>query len=69
MVGSPTRIAAGTPLAGIKDRLDHTSITTTVYSYGHLAPEMKEVARTAAEDAMREAGFERRVWGSPGMRK
>jgi integrase len=50
-------IAAGTPLAVIKERLGHTSITTTVDRYGHLAPETKEAGRTAAENAMREAGF------------
>jgi hypothetical protein len=49
--------AAGTPLAVIKDRLGHTSTTATVDRYGHLATETKEAGRTAAENAMREAGF------------
>lgn len=42
-------LASGTvQLATIQERLGHESITTTVDTYGHLAPETRAAARTAA---------------------
>lgn len=51
-------IAAGTPLAVIKDRLGHQSITTTVDRYGHLAAETRQAGVDAAELALGAAGLD-----------
>lgn len=45
-------IAAGVPLPAIQRRAGHSSITTTIDRYGHLAPEMDDQINAAVDSAL-----------------